>query len=99
MSPLTHFEEDGVHVFQFHDKSRQAVDAYIAVFQELFTQINAMQYPESVIRAVMDVHEKGLFPLRYAINHSRQVLSEFKFVPQVYYRGCKRYIVNPFIGS
>lgn len=87
MELVTHVEDDGIHVFTFHEKNRKAVDAYIAVFVDLFTVLNAQDEMEreNVLRVVVDVHEKGLFPLKYTVERSRQVLTAFEFIPLIYY--------------
>lgn len=74
----TYRSEEDVHEFVFSEASRRAVDAYVQLLAAMVQRVVNGEQHDRYIRALLDLHRSGFFPLRYANERLKSLDVGFK---------------------
>lgn len=76
-----YLEEYEIHEFIFAESSRRAMDDYIGFIYEIYDDY--LKDKEGM-RIILDIHESGMLPLRYASGIMKKIFEELQPFPKPY---------------
>mgnify|MGYP006921656194 CR=1 FL=1 len=77
----TYLEEYDVHEYLFKESSRRAMDEYVQLIHEIYEEHIAGR---SDILIILDIHESGMLPVKYAGAVMQKLFEDFAPFPKVY---------------
>lgn len=73
----SYIAEDDIHVFVFHQSTRQAVDEWVEQMDLIYAELTE----DSIVRILMDIRESGALPVNHAITRGREWMNSLLIHP------------------